>query len=270
MLRFLRRLRRSRTAPSAPPPEEVLACLSSMTSDAVIEDVWEGMDRCAADIFDEVRERVRARSLGAYPLQAATIWLAYHCADSRIEVEPWLSDRLEEAVTWGLQFEQNNVLVGGALHALDAVGPSEREAIAIAVFDALGHDSSRRYWLLLKVRSDAFVARVVDALDDFGRRHPPLEPTDDPESAAHLERLKAHEPRRRMAGAFRHFGEDDADVLLRHFSLENAGADLLVEALASTGAQRVVGVLEDAANDSRPAVRRAAESALATHFGVGE
>lgn len=262
MFEFLRRLRKGSEAPPPIDPQDALRRLAQITSDAVIEDVWDAMDQCADAIEGEVRERMLQKQLGEYPLHAATLWLGYQRGNVGAEADEALRGRLVDSIVWAFRFEENNVLLGGALGALDAIAAPERETVALHVFDELGPESARRYWLLLKVRTDEFVRHAFEALDAFARTLPePPEPAD-PESPDFVDFLERLGPRRRMAGAFRQFTADDVDVLLRHFNLENAGAEFLVSGLASTRSPRVVEQLERAAQDPRPAVRRAAEAAL--------
>lgn len=263
MFKFLQRLTHGvKPAPDVK-PAEVLARLETITSDAVIEDVWEAMDHCSEEIFSDVAELVRRRASGVYPYNTALIWWAYTLGNNGDTIKKELLDSLAAAITWAFRFEENNVLIGGALGALDAVPSSHRQEVATDVFDALGDASSRRYWLLLKVRDDKFVGRVVEALDRFARKLPPMaSDAADPEDPAFIALLEALEPRRRMAGAFRQFGPQDATVLLKHFRLENAGAEFLIEALASTRSPQVIPALRSATVDQRPAVRRSAEGAL--------
>jgi hypothetical protein len=223
--------------PAAPPPTpaEALARLQTMTTDVVVEDVWDGLDLHAVELEPEVRQLLVDGTLGPYPAHAATIWLAYRRGNVGRVAEPEILDRLEDSVTWALQFEENNVLIGGALGALDSVPEERREALALAVFEAMGEGSARRYWLLLKVRTDAMLDAVSDALERY-------------------------DPRRRakMAGAFRQFQPEDVALLLRHYDADSPGAAMFLEALGATGSRQALDVVRMAVDDPRPEVARAA------------
>jgi hypothetical protein len=226
---------------SAPPPtaDEAFARLQTMASDAVVEDVWDGMDLHGDELEPRVRAHLLDGTLGPYPAHAATIWLAYRRGNAGRTADEEVLERLRESITWALQFEENNVLIGGALGALDAVPSPRREEMALTVFEELGDDSARRYWLLLKVRSDAMMKAVTRALRAY---RPALRP--------------------KMAGAFRQFGPEDVDVLLRHYEPDSAGAAMFVEALGATRSPKVLDALREAADDTRPEVAEAAERGL--------
>lgn len=225
--------------PSPPTADEALIRLQGLTTDAMIEDVWDAMDLHVDALRSEVKSRMIAGTLGPYPAHAATLWLAYQRGNRGLTADDEVIERLEDSITWALGFEENNVLIGGALGALDGVPAPRREAMALSVFETLGTEAPRRYWLLLKVRTDAMLERVADALEGY-------------------------EPARRakMAGAFRQFGPGDVDLLLRHYRPDSPGAAMFVEALGATRSPRVRDALEKAADDSRPEVAEAARRGL--------
>ncbi len=231
-------------------PDLALQQLRMVASDAVFEEVWESMDGCAASIEEDVTVAIRTGQLGEYPMHAATIWLAYTLGASGRTLPEDLCARLEGSIAWAMGFDENTVLLGGALGALDAIEPPQREATAVRIFEDAGVAKPRRYWLLLKVRGDALMTTVVDALRSFT---PPEAPDSENE-----EYVYTPTDANRMAGAFRQFGPADFELVCRHFDLASPGAQFLVEALGSTGPP-ALELLREAAADERPAVRDAAE-----------
>ena len=220
--------------------DEAVASLRRIGSDAVVEDVWDALDFYR----DEVQPRVEAmldEPLGEYPRHCTVLWLAYTAGNQGRIASDAVLTRVRESIVWAMRFEENQVLIGGALGALESVPEPRRNELALDVFEALGSESSRRYWLMMKVKTDALMTAVIEALEDFDESQ-----------------------RAKMAGAFRQFGPADAELLLRHFRPDSPAADLLVEALGATRSQEVRPALEEVADDPRDAVRGAAARALAT------
>lgn len=242
MLDWLKKLLPAGPPPAAEPPptaEEALTRLQTLASDAMIEEVWDGMDLHASELESVVKQRLIEGTLGRYPSHAATIWLAYQRGNREELADDVVVDRLEDSVVWALGFEENNVLIGGALGALDALEPSRREAMALRVFEAMGDDSARRFWLLLKVRTDAMMQVVADALEAY---RPELRP--------------------KMAGVFRQFRPEDVDLLLRYYDPQSAGAAMFVEAFGAVRSEAARDVLEEATADERSEVAEAARRGL--------
>lgn len=239
MLDWIRKfLPRPETA-KPPTPDQALTRLQMLISDAAIEDVWEGLDWHGEQLEPRVRELVDHESMGEYPMHAAILWLCYRQGLRDEVVAARRVAQLRKSIEWALRFEENQVLIGGALGALEAISPEEQTGVALDVFSALGKESARRYWLLLKVRSDAFVAEVARALEEYAPAQRP-----------------------RMAGAFRQMSPDDVDVILKHHDLQSRGAAMFVEALAATGAEEALPALREALADVRPDVRDAARRGI--------
>lgn len=243
MLDWLKKLAAAAQPPDddTPPktPDEALTALQGIISDAVIEEVWDALDLHAAVLEGQVRTMVVSEQLGEYPRHAATIWLGYQLGKSDRRIDDALRALLTDSIVWAFGFEENHVLLGGALGALDGLSGAEREAIALDAFERLGADSLRRYWFVLKVRTDAMIAAVSEA-------------------------LQAYEPemRPKMGGAFRQFTAADVATLREHYDPASPGAEMFVEAFAATRSEEVRDVLEAATEDERPGVREVAERGL--------
>ncbi len=194
--------------PSPPHVADVLGALERLRSADQIEDVWDQMDRVQADVRDAVVKRVQEKSLPEAAYFSSVIWLAYLDGNRNRPLADFLAPLLEDAVVWALGFDENQVLIGGALGALDALDADAREAFALRVFERLGTDSVRRYWLLLKVRTEPFVRAVAGSMREF---------TD-------AERVK-------MAGAFRQFTPADRELLESVYTPEMKGAAFFEDAL---------------------------------------
>lgn len=233
-------------------PEEALGSLRIVTSDATFEVVWEAMDGCAPQIEEEVSAAIRTKQFGEYPLHAATIWLGYTMGAGGRRLPEDLEDQLVASIAWAMGFDENTVLLGGALGALDSLDPAAREAAALRIFEIAGPGHARRYWLLLKVRSDAMMTVVVEALTAWRSESDGADPADE-------EYVYSPTAANRMAGAFRQFRAEDFDLVARHFDLDNAGAQFLVEALGATQSPAALELLERAAEDPRPTVSETAQ-----------
>lgn len=225
-------------------PDGAVAALQKMNSDAQIDDVWLGLDENADAVRAELEELVDAGSLGPYPMYAAVLWLGYRDANAGEPLDERVRSRHREACLWAFGFEENHVLLGGALGTLDGLDEAEREQFAIELFDELGADSLRRYWLLLKVRTDALLARVAVALEGF-----------------------EHADRPRMAGAFRQMRAEDEPVLLKHANLDSNGAEMWVVALGACGTAEALALVESAVEHEDEHVAKAARLVLAEHSG---
>lgn len=188
--------------------EAALEGLVSVVSDGVIEDVWDAMDQVPDELFAQVETLILENRLGEYPRHCAILWYAYTVSNRGETVVEFLKPLLEDSVHWALTFEVNNVLIGGALGALDGLSDDERERLALAVFERLGETNARRYWLLLKVRSDKMLGAVARSLD----RLPP--------------------DRSKMVGAFRQFGPEDLPLLTKYHQPGKPGFDLFDVAIA--------------------------------------
>lgn len=251
MLDWLKRRLASSPEVALVDPDEAMAMLRQVVSDAAFEEVWEAMDHHPDDVEREVRAALAAGELGEYPRHAALIWLGSTLGNSRRTIEAEFVDKLVTSIGWALGFDENVVLLGGALSALDALG-SRREEAALRLFAEAGVAKPRRYWLLLKVRTDAMMERVVDALSEFEVAPAEGDPSDE-------DFVYSPTAANRMAGAFRQFQSADFDLVARYFDLENAGAVFLVEALGATGQREALPMLRRAAADERADVRRTAE-----------
>lgn len=205
MLNWLKK----RVGVSSPPDiDGVLGMLERLNSADKVEDVWDQMDRVQGDIRDSVAKRVQEKTLPDAAHLSSILWLAYLDGNRTLPLTDFLEPLLEDAVVWALGFDENQVLIGGALGALDALDPPSREALALRVFERLGTDSVRRYWLLMKVRSEPFVRTVAESMRDF---------TD-------AERAK-------MVGAFRQFTREDRPLLESIYVADMKGASFFEEAL---------------------------------------
>ncbi len=224
--------------------DEALVQLRQMTSDAEIDDVWTGLDENANEVRAEVEDDVDDGTLGEYPMHAAVIWLGYRDGNDEVALSERVRQRLEDACLWAFQFEENHILLGGALGALDGLSQEEREDFALQLFEKLGPESVRRFWLLLKVRSRRFLKSVSAALQSF-----------------------EHHQRPRMAGAFRQFTDDEVELLLEFADLESPGAEMWVVALGACNSPRATERLEKALDHDDSDVVRAARRALAERSG---
>lgn len=251
MFEWVKRLLPRAPVTPAVSPDDAMARLCALTSDAAFEDAWDAMDSCAGAIEDEVRAALREERLGEYPAHAAAIWLGYTLGKSGRTLEASLHPHLARSVAWALRFDENTVLLGAALGALDALEPPARERLALDAFDAAGADHARRYWLLLKVRTRPFLTRVVAELQQF---EPPAAADGDAEDPDFAPTPTAVN---RMAGAFRQFEPEDFEALAEVFDLDSPGAQFLVDAIGSTRVPRSRPYLERALDDPRPAVQAA-------------
>lgn len=211
-----------------------------MASANAIDDVWDALDSNYEIVRDEVRELIVTEKVGEYPRLAGTIWLAYQLGNREEMLDEFLETNIEEAICWALQFETNHVLTGGALGALDGLPADRREAMALSIFDAMGAQNTRRFWLLMKVRTDAFVARVAEALESD------YDPAD----------------RRKVVGGFRQFTAEDVPVLRKHYDPNRPGADLFIEALGATKSPQAMDIIAGAKSHSDPSVRETAARAM--------
>lgn len=193
-------------------PDEAVQALQTLATDALVENVWEGLDAAPYSVRDTVRELVDSEALGVYPRHTAIIWLGYQEGNNGRLIDPELAARVEESIVWAFGFDTNNVLTGGALGVLDGLPDSDREAMALRIFRTLGPESPRRYWLLMKVRTPAFVKEVAESMRDYDVQARP-----------------------KMVGAFRQFGREDFELLREIWDAEAPGADLFAEALGATG-----------------------------------
>lgn len=249
-------LKRRLMPPAAPPrdpvpADEALRQLRQVVSDAAFEDVWEAMDFEPTVVEQLVRTDLEDGVLGEYPKHAAMIWLGQTLAGSGRTIDREFGSALEASIAWALGFDENTVLLGAALGALDSIDASQREDVAVRLFTEAGPTKPRRYWLLLKVRTDAMMDAVCTALGDFVPAATDGDPHDEdfvytPTAANH------------MAGAFRQFTTDDYELARRYFDLGSPGAQFLVEALGSTQHPDATGLLREALEDERDAVSSAA------------
>ncbi len=182
--------------------EAALEGLMGVASDGVIEDVWDAMDQVPDELLPQVEALILQDRLGEYPRHCAILWHAYTLSNRGERVAEFLAPLVEDSVHWALTFEVNNVLIGGALGALDGLSDKERERLALAVFERLGKTNARRYWLLLKVRTDAMLNAVAQS----------------------FERLP--EDRAKMVGAFRQFGPEDLPLLHKYHQPGKTGFEL--------------------------------------------
>lgn len=179
-----------------------------LSDDEELEELWDLMDQSTDVALPIVQDIINDSNAETLPRLSSLIWLAYTLANNGQRPADDLVKELPHAITWALRFEANNVLIGGALGTLDSLLPEEKETIALSVFDALGSASARRYWLLLKVRTDAMLAAVTASMRAF-------EPDE----------------RAKLVGAFRQFHENDIPLLQRHYVPGMPGSDLFEEAL---------------------------------------
>jgi hypothetical protein len=201
--------------------EAALEGLVGVASDGVIEDVWDAMDQVPDELLPQVEALIRQDRLGEYPRHCAILWHAYTLSNREQGVAEFLKPSLEDSVHWALTFEVNNVLIGGALGTLDGLSDDERERMALAVFDRLGEANARKYWLLLKVRTDAMLIAVAQSFD----------------------RLPAD--RAKMVGAFRQFRAEDLPLLKKHHQPGKSGFELFEIAIAHAEARADVNSTPD-------------------------
>jgi hypothetical protein len=241
-------------APSVEPvdPDVAVARLRQLTSDVHFEEVWDALDTCGDAVEAQVREAISNGELGPYPMHAARLWLAYRLGVRERLLETTLVAGLEESITWALAFDENTVLLGIAVGALDSLGVSQREGVALRAFTSAGVECPRRYWLLLKVRTEAMLQAVFESLADF---RPADTPDADPDDEGFIYTPTAAN---RMAGAFRQFSREDFVLLRPHFDLASPGAQFVVDAIGSTGHPDALPLLQEATSHERSAVRAAA------------
>lgn len=180
-----------------PTSEEALTGLMQIASDGVIEDVWDAMDQLPEQLLSQIEQLIQEDRLGEYPRHSAILWHAYTLSNRGQGIATFLQPILEDSIHWAFTFEVNNVLIGGALGALDGLAEKDRERMALSVFHRLGDTNARKYWLLLKVRTDA----MLDAV------------------AKSFERLP--EDRSKMVGAFRQFDPNDLPLLKKYHQPDN-------------------------------------------------
>ncbi len=192
MLKWLKSFSEKPPETSRSTPEDALESLIQIASDGVIEDVWDAMDQFPQELLPQVETLIREERLGEYPRHSAILWHAYTLSNRGQEVADFLKPWLEDSIHWALTFEVNNVLIGGALGALDGLTADERERTALSVFARLGASNARRYWLLLKVRTDEMLGVVAKSFEQL--------PQD----------------RAKMVGAFRQFESRDLPLLKKH------------------------------------------------------
>ncbi len=221
------------------PPEQALEELRALVTDVVLEEVYEALDLAAETVRPEIESWVRDGNLGEYPMHASVVWLAYQDGNRGEQLAPDLRDHLDAAIHWAFQFEINNVLLGAALGALDSLSEKDRNDSAIRYFEALADVTVRRYWLMLKVRTPELLKLVGESLADY-----------DPEQ------------RKKMAGAFRQFSPEDADLVFEYLDVDGPGAEMFVEALPVLNDPRSEPKLRTLADSEHANVREAARRVL--------
>jgi len=208
--------KKPKETPEEPPfgtAETALEGLIAVVSDGVIEDVWDAMDQVPDELLPQVETLIRQDRLGEYPRHCAILWHAYTLSNRGEHVAEFLKPSLEDSVYWALTFEINNVLIGGALGALDGLSDDERERLALAVFERLGASNARKYWLLLKVRTDAMLKTVAQSFD------------------------RLPEDRAKMVGAFRQFRAEDLPLLKKYHQPGKPGFELFEIAISQAEAR---------------------------------
>lgn len=193
-------------------PTSLESRIRNLSDDEELEELWDLMDQAPQLALPVAQKIIADKGIAPLPRYSSLIWLAYTQANGGHRPDPHLVDELQDAITWALKFEANNVLIGGALATLDPLDPEEKEHIALNVFAALSEQSARRYWLLLKVRTDAMLAAVTASMR-------PFEPDE----------------RAKLVGAFRQFQHKDIPLLQRHYVPGMPGSDLFEEALKAAG-----------------------------------
>ena len=247
-----RRFTQRPPAPEPVDPDVAMTGLRQLTSDAAYETVSDALDSCADTVAPTVYDAISSGELGSYPMHAARIWLAYHFGSRDQFINEDLAPAVGESIAWALQFDENTVLLGAAVGALDGIPTQIRETIALQAFAAAGSASPRRYWLLLKIRSRAMLQVVFESLAQW--QPPPgsdLDPDDE-------QFVYTPTDANRMAGAFRQFEHGDFPTLAPFINLDSPGAQFMVEAAGATGHPDALPVLQRAAADPRPAVNAAA------------
>lgn len=247
MIDWLKKLaREAQTAPTIGNADDAVAIWCQMTGANAIEDVWDALDAHFEAVRHEVRRMLVEDRVGEVAKRAGVLWLSYQTGNRGEALDTFLEERLEESIVWALKYQTNHVLTGGALGALDGLTPEAREAMALRVFRHFDHQNTRRYWLLMKVRTDTFVGEIARALRDY-------DPAD----------------RRRVVGGFRQFVEEDIPVLEAHYDPSSPGADLFIEAFGATRSPRAADYVVSALGHDEPRVREAARKAL-TLLGIDE
>jgi hypothetical protein len=241
MFEWLKKIANSQISePPAVSADDAVAIWCQMASASAIDDVWDALDANYEEVRDEVRELVEDDRVGDYPRFAGILFLSYQLGNRGERLDAFLEGELEDAICWALQFQTNHVLTGGAMGSLDALAPDKREQMARNVFSRMGHENTRRFWLLMKVRTDAFVGDVARELRDH------YDPSD----------------RRRVVGGFRQFTADDIPVLAKHYDPESPGADLFIEALGATRSREASELVAAALGHADPLVRETAMRAM--------
>lgn len=193
-------------------PEEVFGQLRRLKQDGRIEELWELMDQAPAILREEVETQVLEKGFSEVGHHAAVIWLGYQSGNRSQPVSSGVSELLEDSLVWAFPHEENQVLLGGALGALDAFEMEAREALALRVFDRLGDGAPRRYWLLMKVRTPAMLAAVAASMREFSKQE-----------------------ETRMMGAFRQFRPEDLENLEALYEPGMPGSKFFEEALSAAG-----------------------------------
>lgn len=191
-------------------PNNLVARLAALEDDEELEEIWDGMDANPEAVAQGVRALFDAPDVPDHVRYSAAIWLGYTRANRGEPLPEGVGDVLEDASVWALTCEANNVLIGGALGCFDALTPADREALALRVFERLGDGSARKYWLLLKVRTDAMMEAVVASFREFSA-----------------------DERAKLAGAFRQFHADDLPLIERHYRPGSLGSEFLEMARAA-------------------------------------
>ena len=186
MMKWLRSLGSSQDSA----PDRALRAFSLLSDPEEIENVWDEMDQIADVIWEQIERACSDPDVDGLKRQSGLVWMGYTKANRDQLLPSQVEAQLTELMVWALSHEANNVLIGGALACLDALGHDQKEATAMEVFGRLGDASARRYWLLLKVRTLPMLTLVAESLREF-----------EPEELA------------KLTGAFRQFRPEDRPVL---------------------------------------------------------
>lgn len=176
----------------SPTAAAALSALTHLNSADEVEEVWDQMDQVTDEIWDDVVSAIQDGMLTSEQSKCALIWCGYTQSNRGQPLGVPVREALVALSVWALSHEANNVLIGGALACLDALQGDEREAVAIEIFREAGPHSARKYWLLLKVRTEAMLREVANSFD----------------SVDLLDQAKIN-------GAFRQFKSEDLAVLRR-------------------------------------------------------
>lgn len=214
MLKWIKSLNEKPLETSLSTAHDTLESLVRIANDGVIEDVWDAMDQLPDVLLPQVKRLICEDRLGEYPRHSAILWHAYTLSNRGQQVADFLKPWLEDSIHWALTFEVNNVLIGGALGALDGLEVDERERIALAVFARLGRSNARRYWLLLKVRTDKMLGAVAESFEQLP------------------------EDRAKMVGAFRQFEINDLPLLEKYHQPGNPNFECFEIAMDSARSKK--------------------------------